>query len=251
MFRLTCILLLTTAFSLVALAQPAPSYDARNAKAAWEGLVKAKGGRERLHSLKSFVSEYSIVTRLDIFPGRMWEFKGPFYGNAYLLIFDTGKSNNTATLSTKLGAEVRDYSYDQVALERVVWLLETKFDKPEILSLRRERDGKITYDVVKARIGTFTLEFAFEPEEMLVRRVYFYNEKGSVWQIYAMDDYKLVDGVQMPQLWDENSIHDKNPKKFEYVPIKFNFNVDYDPTIFEDSTRPTTSDAWKPRPRVE
>ena len=218
----------------------------KEAQKLWDALVKSKGGQERLHSITNVLSEYSTVTKLDVFPNKMWQFSGPFYGNSYLLIYDADKSRTSLLLATQQDdSEVRNHSYSDIALERVIWLLETKYDKPELLGVRRKKEGKLTFDIIEARIGNFRLGFAFEPEEMLIRRVYFYDEKGVMWQVYAMNDYKLVNGIQMPQKWDKKSVYDKNAEKFDFTPIKFTFNVEYDPKIFDLPSKATTADAWK------
>ena len=64
-------------------------------------------------------------------------------------------------------------------------------------------------------------------------------DEGGLWQEFC--DYRDVGGIQMP------SKERMNPK-YPMYPIAFQFNVEYDPEIFE---RPPSveagPDAWRPK----
>lgn len=93
------------------------------------------------------------------------------------------------------------------------------------------------------------MDFVFEPEEMLVSEVRFHLEDGRVCQKYKLSDYTEINGIKMPQTFRIGGFENKFEDLKDPMPIKFTFNVDYDPKIFDPPFWATTSDAYKPKPK--
>lgn len=222
----------------------------KEAERAWEALVTAKGGREKLHSVRNMIVERyeGVWIQLSVFPDLEWEYLGPLgprYPTRWSNIFD--RKQALLVKATQDGEiETRsNYPWDWNLRDELAYILETKWDKPSIIGISRRKEGKQTLDVIEANIGLLKVEFGYEPEEMLVRRIYKY-EGGHLYRIWAFDGYRSIDGIQMPSQIAELSAKEFLKKdKFDYAPISFQFNVDYDPKIFQRPLKSTTPDAWK------
>ena len=74
--RLFFVFCLMAALSGMTLAQEAPptSSEKHDAEKAWEALIKAKGGREKLHSVTNFLIDTEDFTQLDILQSWTWHY---------------------------------------------------------------------------------------------------------------------------------------------------------------------------------
>lgn len=172
---------------------------------------------------------------------------GAFFGTRFSNLFDRKKQLLVkATQDGEL--ETRDnYPWDGTLRRELMFLLETKWDRPTIVGVSRRREGKQIFDVIEGKVGALKIEFGYEPEEMQVRRVYLYVD-NALYRVFALDGYRSIDGIQMPSYMGELSAEDYLKKKFDSAPISFQFNVDYDPKIFQRPLKSTTPDAWKRKP---
>jgi hypothetical protein len=205
---------------------------------------------DRLYAVKSILREKQnrYVVRLDVFPDDVWEFKGPFFGISNVELYD-GRSKILVFASQFDETDVKtDYPRQWMSLERILYLLETKWDKPELIRVRRIQEDKVSMDVIEALVGTIRIDFHFEPEEMLVRRVDRYDKEGIVRQSYSFSDYRDVNGIKMPMKVGQKSCYcDLSKEKYSFESISYSFNVDYDPNIFTRPIKATSADAWKPK----
>ena len=222
--------------------------EQKEAHKAWEALIREKGGRQKLESLESFfVSIYSgksKISTLHVLPNLVWNGIYDLDGEPFASTVDSATSTNVMAnergeIERWKGPVSQDYN-DQ----RIVYLLETKFDKPEPVRISRQRIGKKLYDVLEANFREHIFEFYYEAEEMLVRRVVLYYARGKVLQIYDFDEYEVIDGIEMPAYEDRYDNRIKPGAKYR---ITFGFNVDYDPELFTRPLKATTPDAWKKR----
>lgn len=220
---------------------------------AWEGLVNAKGGREKLYSVKTLLSDFDSgsMVRLDVIPGFVWEFTGPFYGSSGARIVDR-KRDILVMANTKGIIDSRQtFDRDQFLEYRFVFLLETHDYKPVPLRIRRST-GKPVLDVLEVILGKTRLDVFFEPEEMLVTRIDALNPKGGIVYSYSLLDYRLMDGIKMPmRVGVEFNPKDSLKIKYYYGKMQYRFNVDYDPNIFVAPEKSITPDGWKPKPAKE
>lgn len=133
-----------------------------------------------------------------------------------------------------------------VRYDRVPFLLETKWDRPEPVKVTQIKRGKKKLDVIQTIFDSERIDFIYDPEEMLVLQVDFYDEKLGMWKSYKFSEYTEINGIKMPAKWASRSLILRNDK-FRFRPIKFALNVEYDPKLFERPLRATTPDAWKPQ----
>ena len=221
--------------------------EKREAEKVWESLIKAKGGREKLHSITNMLTEYSkVVTRLDIFPNSLWNFAYQLDGKPVVNIWDGTKSIGLYGGENGLIGTNPDDTQLTILNDRVPYLLETKWNKLVPQRVTRIKQDKKNFDVIETIFEKMRIDFVFEPEEMLVREVQFYDQ-GKLWQQYNLSNYVDVDGIKMPQSRAYGWSLDKFDGLKHPVPIKFTFNVEYDPQLFERPLKATTPDAWKPQ----
>ncbi len=232
----------------VAFSQQKPLSEKQKAEIAWEALVRAKGGRARLQSVKSMLYELpSDLTRLYVLPNREWEFSSFMGKHSSIADGVRGVEIFTTTDQGTKEVENQDLSW-WFPIETLPFLLETKWNKPELLRVTRVKNGKNQDDIIETMVGGRQMDFVFEIEEMLVSEVRFHDKQGVIWQVYSFADYKDVDGIKMPQTFGDKGGYTKaSMDKFDIMPIKFTFNVDYDPELFTRPLIATTRDAWKRR----
>jgi hypothetical protein len=245
--RVYTLLVVFAVFPCTALSQPVSD---KGAQRAWDALVATKGGREKLHSVRNMVIERyeGDWIQLCVFPDLEWEGFGPFFGTRYSHIFD--RRQGLIVKATQDGeVETSSYqSWDWELRGQLVFMLETKWDKPTVLAVSQRKERKKLLDIIETRVGSLKVEFGYEAEELLVRRVYFY-EKGGLFRVWAFDGYRSIGGIQMPSKIDEMFGDEYlKGKRFDYAPISFQFDVDYDPKIFQRPLKSTTPDAWKIKP---
>ena len=230
--------------------------EKREAEKAWEALIKTKGGREKLHCTKNMLREMRLGNNgfssvwLLVFPYYAWHFAFDFTGEPSVDTWNGKKSiNQFVTGNHPISTEKRldESESNAYSLERIIYLLETKWDKPELLRVKRIKQGKKMFDVIEASVKNQRIDFIYEQEEMLVQEIDIYY-KGIVQTKYSFLDYIDVDGIKMPQKQGLKTSKYEANEKFRYDPVRFSFNVEYDPQIFE-SPKATTPDAWKPKPK--
>jgi len=226
---------------------PLPT-EKRDVQKAWDALIRMKGGREKLYSLTNVLKEFDHAASLYIFPSNKWSFAYfPVTDDPGVEIFDGEKSVEYYVGKRGLTNSRRMTDRTWIAYAFLPFVLETKWDKPELLRVYQRKQGKNKLDVIEAIVEGKRLDFVYEPEEMLVTEVRYYDSKGEWSSTYAMSNYTEINGIKMPQLWAP-IYDDPNRKKIDYIPIKFAFNVDFDPKIFEPPFNATTADAWKRKP---
>lgn len=228
--------------------------DKRDADLAWEALVRTKGGREKLRSIENMLFETAGETRFDVFPNLVWRFVGPFMGTFSVDVYD-GKQSILIFANEDGETEVREnYPYQDASLERIIYLLETKWDKPELLSVRRIGKGKNSMDVLEAKVGDTLINMHFEPEELLIRRVELFGSEfqngNSPYKIYSLSEYTTINGIKMPSRVGVKGGAFQDKLDFGYRTMKYAFNVEYDPKVFSRPLKVTTANAWKPKPKL-
>jgi len=225
----------------------APSVsEKREVEKAWEALIRAKGGRERLHSVTNMIIEEPGVTDLYVFPNSQWHF-APFSDKWGKPIPALSVWAGSLWYVCNAGGIVSAETYDNSNRDDVyeaTYLLETKWTKPELLRVERIRKDKNQLDVIETKVGEKRVDFVFESEELLVYEVWWYY-KGVVSQKYRFSDYTEINGIKVPRkiAWSLNDFKFKGLD--DPGDLKIMLNVDYDPEIFTHPTKATTADAWK------
>lgn len=250
LLSILCLITLCTGFAH-AQVKPPSAEERREAEKAWEALIKAKGGREKLHSITNMLTNLSASsTRLDIFPNLNWSLNHMASGRAIVSIADIRKNDEyfadeNGLIEIKHGSWVSNHRFWRVAI-----LMETKWDKPEPLRVRRISDGGKTFDVIETVIYEKRINFIYDPEEMLVLYVQSLDEKGVNHTTFLLSDYSQINGIQMPRTYQPSTVLDLDEslwkdRKTKMRGISFAFNVDYDPQLFKRRLRAGSRDDWK------
>ena len=217
-----------------------------DARKAWDALIKTKGGREKLYSINNVLTETLNSTHLDIFPNSYWDFGYyPVVNTPGVRLWDGTKSLASYADPTGVTSTYNEPRKNWIAFNRVPFVLETKYNKPEPIRVTQMKQGTKRFEVIETLFDGERLDFIYEDEEMLVLEVKFYDEKLGWWKGYSFSDYTEVNGIKMPQTLGLKSGANLEKVAYRNVPVKFFFNVDYDPELFTRPLKATTADAWK------
>ena len=241
--------------------------ERQQAEKLWEQIIEVKGGRKKLHSINNMLlikgglkHPAGIGVYLNVYPNKYWRWK-------------TGPPAPEVTWTSMINLNYRVY---QVATEKAILkddrltkkghksmlattfaescihLLETKWLQPKPIRVERKQLGNENLDVVETRLYNAEIgldermDFAVDPETLFVRWIIDYY-KGKALFYYYYDKYTTVDGIQMP-IRRSRPRGIKHKKKRYFMPLKFEFNVEYDNEIFERSlTANSKMDDWKPK----
>ncbi len=201
-----------------------------------------------MHSLTNVLIEnpdYAEV-RLYVFPDMRWHLGRLLDGIRSLDVYNGGVK--TWYLTDGFSSAGHEDRTRFMMEEQLPFMLETKFYKPELLRVMRMDVEKKKMDVIETMVGDIQMDFVYEPEEMLVREVWFHGHDGRVLEKYRFWEYVEIDGLKMPRAWSFDQAFNKYAFLKLKHPISFQFNVDYDPKIFEPPFDATTPDAWRRKP---
>jgi hypothetical protein len=244
--------------------KPPTAEEKRQAEKAWEALVKAKGGREKLHSINNMLTksawyireELGPFTRLDVFPNVIWQFRynsaDPSNRRPGLSLMDIPKGIHYMANRDGIFHSWRPEKPKQIlSYYRLTFLLETKWDKPEPLRLIRVFRRGRGYDAIQTTYEGVRIDFLYDPEEMLVTEVDIVQPDGK-FGTTVLSDYTVIDGIKMPRTWgmrSEDFNFNNTPAgalESKLYGIEFAFNVDFNPNIFKGAyIRAGSPDDWK------
>jgi hypothetical protein len=223
----------------------------------WELVIKAKGGRERLHAINNvhtisrekYLWWFRLLTidyqSLNVFPDKSWEWddqRGSVFGfGIYLHNFE--KNIHLAYRDTGNGAAVVPImrpSKDSIPHLQLHLLTETKWVKPVPQSVRREKLDERDVDIVQTLVEALPkdqqkVDFALDRKTHLPMKViYYWTRNGQeISGGVQLKDYVAVDGIKVPA-------------KIGRIRAKYRFNVEYDERIFEQApNRELGPEAWK------
>ena len=223
--------------------------ESREAEKAWESLIRMKGGRNRLQNISNFLTYLQpggpVLSQLEVLPNKTWTFIFDFGGNPYLYRGDTSKPIEEWANRDGVTRSEKGDPTDFLSRERVVYLLETKYDKPTPVRISRLKGGRKSYDVLETILRDNRIDFYYDQEEMLVSKIVIYQPSGKVLMTYQFANYTDIGGIKMPQ---REYLGSEDVSIKHYDGIGFAFNVDYDPELFTRPLIATTSDAWKRKP---
>jgi hypothetical protein len=230
--------------------------ERREAERLWDSLIREKGGHERLRKVYNLLVEeywgsapktYGIVS-LYAFPDKYWEwsYAGPF--PTPLMKFYHNEDRHYFV--TTDGVKVVSGDSQSELKQSVIWLLETRWFRPEPIRVTRVRVGKQLLDVIETKFDGERFDFAIDvsAESLLVYKISRYSKiykAGSKpVEEHLFKDYVAINGIMMPQ---SEAIVDDGKVGPWYKP-QFSFNITYDPHFF-DAPPPLSAgpDAWKPK----
>lgn len=244
----------------------------KEAERIWEKAIQAKGGRENINKIDNFL-ESSFSTNifirdrtyntfrinLYVIPYKNWEYydagKSVFgrimtmenYENLTRWVDSPEDGNRLAKPMTKFQSW-KGYQNPQIAL-----LLEAKGLKPKLISARVEKikllrpqknkqtEEKEVY-LVETIIDERKVEFAFDKETYLPIQFNFYYPDEPERNPYMFQHFDFIEntGLKVPKYIYFKDGH--------FDTLEYEFNVDYDPEIFERSPLQMSPDAWKKKP---
>jgi len=231
--------------------------EKRDAEKAWEFLIKAKGGREKLHSITNMLysrSDDGNRTQLYVFPDSKWDYGDFEETGRRLEIFDAKTATSYRLDLFGITSQYKtdpQYGNDVFVFDQVDLLLETKWFKPELLRVTQEKDGRRQLNVIETLVAKRRVDFVFEPKELLVLETRWHDDDGSVSYKERFFDYMEIDGIQMPQKISDGLSYISRFDKFKGlkhpVETKFLFNVNYLPDLFSNPQPAYGPDAWRHR----
>jgi hypothetical protein len=222
-------------FPIAAVAAGVAAYAA-DPREVWEQAVKAKGGRERLHSVHSLAvymkpADVQLAgpptSILCVFPDRYFEFEGRATGTQHAIVVN-GTADRTAIDATGIPRMVRRLTqteHDRLALNQIIFLLESAWLQPQ------PTEAQHNELVVEAAGRTYKLFLNHDdlPDRIVSPPVR--GQKPKIQYEYKLQHYRDFEGVMLPArvvstvgmrefTWDVDYEIDAkyNPKLFERVP---------------------------------
>lgn len=284
MFVLTVVLLLIGLFNGPSIGSESrmhnnKSDEVRRANDLWEQTICAKGGREKLHAVRSLVvssrSKYlegpedirgDHTESLFVLPDKLWQWvdsrPGAFGLNISVLDFArpigwelSDRWRSALRITTKPDAPPNPGSpayipnadsqfrfiKQRFLEEQLIYLMETKFLKPTLVGARRLKLGSRELDVIEGSLERERVEFYLDPKSHLPLRIAF------ITRLESGRDY--VDVIRLSDYEDVDGI--QMPQRVSWGTdednrTSYRINVDYDPAIFERPPRIDMGlEAWK------
>jgi hypothetical protein len=233
------------------------------AVALWEEAVRAKGGRERLHSVQNLLISSTIdvraqrgscvreAERLYAMPGKAWiyTFTPEFDVSVDATVINNERNFCMVTLSPeasgvpRLSPCIPTTPIQYLILDPVIYLMETNWLRPVPAGLRTEGKGKKQLEVIETKIGKLRVDFYLDRKTRLPIRLVtdWYGGIGQATgrvglMTIELEDYVAIDGILMPrrvtrELEGEAPVGEVFRRDTERA--SYRFNVTYDPKIFE------------------
>jgi hypothetical protein len=244
--------------------------------ALWEEAVRAKGGRERLHSIQNFLISSTIDVR-DGHGSHEKETERLFAGQGKAWIY-TYTPEFTVSLDVTVMNKDRQFCWVTLApsssgvpglspcipstpvkyliQDPIIYLMETDWLRPEPVRVRTEGKGKKQIEVIETRIAMLRIDFYLDRKTRLPFKLVaeWYggigqDSLGGGPMTVELDDYVDIDGIRMPRRVTrepegEHPVGEVLRRDTERA--KYQFNVTYDPKILEGpASRKTKRSDWK------
>jgi len=228
---------MTRYYSIAAILAAFAAAHAAEPDEVWEQAVKAKGGRERLHSVHAlaiFMTPANVNLRglptnwLCVFPDRYFEFDGTGVGGRQRAIVVNRTTGLVAADETGIPRGARPLSAaenDRLALNQLIYLLESAWLKPKPVEVRHN----VLFVEAAGRTYKLSLNRDHLPERVVSLPLP--SEKPKTTYDFHLQHYRDFQGLQLPlrvaavtgahqQTWDVDYEVDAryNPKLFERTP---------------------------------
>jgi hypothetical protein len=259
----------------------------QQAQMLWEEAIRAKGGRERLQSIQSFLISSSIdiqaydgnsfteTERLYAMPGNAWIYKLTPSLDVSLegLVINNDRNVCTVTFSPA-NNEIPPVSrcpptrlIEFLIQDPVIYLMETRWVRPIPISTRTEKKGRRPVNVIETKTGELRADFYLDAKTQLPTKMITDYLVGFSWATMRMgltiefSNYVAVDGIQMPRtvtrtlnfkLGASAGIRTQNSltsvTRRDTEHARYKFNVVYDSTIFDHPIpKKVKRNGWKPQ----
>ena len=278
MNRLVCLLILLVCAAGISAQTNNETVDANRQRAEmlWDEAIRAKGGRERLHSIDSFLISSTIdafrpsghtdttTERLYVMPGKAWlyEFTPDFdvslegtvmnndMGLCLVTLAPVGPMHSVPGLTPCLPTRWSE----RLIQDPVIYLMETKWVRPVPVRTHIEGKGKKQLDVIETMVGNMPVHFYLDRKTHLPAKLvtdYFEGDPrltGHLKLEVTFEKYVDVDGVQMPRRVIRDPLVAPQIISYDTEIARYSFNVIYDDKIFyRPVSRKAKRDDWKPR----
>ncbi|MEO6049970.1 MAG: hypothetical protein ABIP78_01380 [Pyrinomonadaceae bacterium] len=282
-----CVILLLACGARIASSQanPPSAAEKREAERAWESLIKAKGGRERLFAINNLLVttrgqnsndekqfQNTFFEDLYVLPGRWWEWvdqRPGFPLSVAHLDFakeigyeTTEVSNKVVTFRPKTprlpdesvsilkldGSTLNENFKQRFLHNQMIYLMETRWFQPAILSVRTDRRGFKKVEVVVASFSKKKYEYFLDPKTDLPSKIKvttcFVDLPTCGEDTFYLSDYIEVAGVKFPQVVSRGKGDDSR--------TTYQVNVPYNEKLFDSPPSIAAGpDAWKPKSKAE
>lgn len=243
--------------------------DRQRAETLWEEAIRAKGGRERLHSIESLLISSTIdlhvitpafgsnspgghvdqeTERLYAMPGKAWlyEFTPSFDASLEATVINRERNLCFVTLApVSLSRSIPGLSVcvpatwsKRLIQDPVFYLMETKWVRPVPVRTRVEGKGKKQQDVIETEVGRFRIDFYLDRKTHLPAKLVTQEDYGDLRMpremnlMVTFEEYFEVDGIQMPRRVTRVPLLTQvNRRDTELA--RYKFNVNYDEKIFK------------------
>lgn len=259
----------------------AQSTNVAQANEFWNKAIEAKGGRDRLHSVKSLLVESSSknhndepdfqridTTEVFLPPSRFWSCIDQRPGFPLVILqydfqkevgheFDEKSLKTFSPRSTtpeKLrinsieldGSRFNNFAKENFIEKQLIYLMETESLRPKISGWRREKVGKTSSVVVEASFGREQFEYFLDPNTYLpikVRILTWINELSkSSEEEFFFSDYVKINGIHFPRSVSKGV--------GSAIRVKFEVNTKINKKLFDTLPSSTTGpESWKPSMR--
>lgn len=254
--------------------------DKDRAVALWEEAIRAKGGRERLHSVQNLLISstkhvhiprgYFVKTttteseRLYVMPEKAWiyELTPEFDVSLEATLINFEQDFCTVTLAPARGGVpglsfcTPTTPFEYLVQHPVIYLMETKWVRPVPLRVRVERQELRQVEVIETLIGKIRADLYLDRKTKLPTKIITQRFYGD-WRLVGpssmttieLHNYKAIDGIQMPRrLTEIIELSHTIDRRLDIEDASYSFNVSYNPAIFHDPIpKNVKRDDWKLR----
>ena len=230
-----------------------------DARRVWELAVSAKGGRERLWSVRTMAQHLTasydigplrlragIYEHFYVLPNRYWEWvtepRVTPYTSVQVIMVD--KDTRWFRWENEPGVRVSEIPalpVWELLHDQLFALLETRWLKPELLGVKRGRLGWGAVDIVAARISGGRFDIYIDRKSRLPRRIVEHRmvtrqltilsppEPPKPYEIvWDLEDYRPVSGILLPHTLKQRGRDGITER------VTYEINPEYDPRVFED-----------------
>ena len=251
---LSIVLLQVLILSQVTSAQP--KQQEPTADSVWEAAMAAKGGRERLHTVKSLYAMRSLPENdrdydFYVFPSYsyVYSYGGRREDVAKVIWNDKLNCSWWLSPSGKPAQLIKDEEDDRRGMveAQLLYLMETRWLKPTILKTEKMRVGFSKVDVVDVEAQGYQARFYLDGKTHLPYKVFFPDKRilveGAVGEILQLADYTSVDGIMMPAKITHSFVVAPGRWKEE---VKYEINPPYKEEFFyHPPTLRTQPESWR------
>ena len=230
---------------------------AEEARSVWAQAIRAKGGRERLHAIRTFVTSSSekladsprpdvitqqFIEELYVLPSRFWEYDD--YRPGKMGDGGVAVDTNQHRVFNRPGEGSAQGLYEDLVYRsrngQFLYLMETAYVQPEPVGLTRGRlDGR-DVDIVETRVNDDRVEFSLDRQSHLPAKIVIMERRLRLPRVWQLSDYHTVDGIEMP-----SNVHLGEEKAQSQT--TYRFNVEYDEAVFHLESVRFEKNGWMKR----